>query len=106
MQKYSDKTKEHAQMLMQYQTDRGGNTVLGDIARPAQKRWGTALEACEAAMDMCGHIYQSLVDLCKVAQESQDNHMRKFIIHRLIGMRGKFDDLWTELRLWTKEHGH
>ena len=104
MQKYSDKAREHAQMLMKYQNDRGGHLVLQDIEKPERDRCGTALEACNAAMEMSGDILQALLDLRRVAANNKDGHMTEFISDRLIGKRGEHRDLRTELKLWVKEH--
>ena len=80
----SDVSVLHAQMLMQYQRDRGGHVVLHDIKKPERDSWGTGLEACEAALAMAKQINGTLLDLRRVAEKNGDSHMMDFINDSLL----------------------
>ena len=80
----SDLCLLHAQMLMQYQRDRGGHIVLQDIKKPESDRWGTGLEACDAALEMARKVKYSLLDLRRLAKDKGDRHMMDFISDNLL----------------------
>ena len=74
----------HAQMLMQYQRDRGGHIVLQDIKKPESDRWGSGLEACEAALELARQVNGSLLGMRRVARKNGDRHMMDFISDNLL----------------------
>ena len=56
--KQSDEEREHAQLLMKFQNQRGGRLVLQDLKRPAKDDWGTGLDAMEAALELEKNVNQ------------------------------------------------
>ena len=100
----SDKGRERAQMLMQYQKNRGGDILLDDVEKWEPGRWGDELEACGIAIGMSGDIVQALVDLHRVAKENDDSHMVEFVFDRLICKRGEYSDLYTKLKVYCLDH--
>lgn len=80
----SDLCVSHAQMLMQYQRDCGGQIELRDIKKPERDTWGTKLEACEAALELAKNIDDSLLALHRVARKNGDGHMMAFISDNLL----------------------
>ena len=80
----SDLCDSHAQMLMQYQRDCGGQIELRDIKKPERDTWGTMLEACEAALELAKYIDDSLLALRRVATRNGDRHMISFISDNLL----------------------
>ena len=74
----------HAQMLMQYQRDRGGHIVLQDIKKPKRDKWGTGLEACDAALELAREVNGSLLGMRRVARKNGDRHTMDFINDNLL----------------------
>ena len=72
MRKSSDEKVEHAQTLMKYQNDRGGEISLEDIKRPTKANWGSALDALKVALDIEKKIRERQLDLHKIASKHQD----------------------------------
>ena len=80
----SDVCVSLAQMLMQYQRERGGQIELRDIKKPERDTWGTKLEACEAALQLAKKVNDSLLGLRRVARKNCDRHMMGFISVKLL----------------------
>ena len=98
----SDKGRERAQMMMQYQINRGGDIVLEDVIEDLEPGiWRDELEAYNTAIRMSGDIVKGLVGLHRVAKNSEDSHMIEFIVDRLICKRGEYNDLWTKLKVYN-----
>lgn len=73
--KSADEEKQHAEMLMKFQNDRGGRVVLKDIVKPAKDEWGSGLQAMEAALELEKTVNRALLDLHKVADKHGDFHV-------------------------------
>merc|ERR1712241_839271 len=68
----SEEEREHAQKLIDYQNRRGGRVVFQNIMKPPKEDWNTALEAVEASLKLEIEVYESLLNLHKVASEKED----------------------------------
>jgi len=75
----SKEEREHAELLMKFQNQRGGRIVLQDIKRPEQDSWGSGLEAMQAALALEKNVNQSLLDLHTTANNHNDAQMADFI---------------------------
>ncbi|XP_041366381.1 soma ferritin-like [Gigantopelta aegis] len=75
----SDEEREHAEDLMKYQNKRGGRIVLQSVQKPERDEWGSGLEAMQAALALEKNVNQSLIDLHKVAVNSNDSHMSDYL---------------------------
>jgi len=67
--------REHAEILMKYQNQRGGRIVLQDIKKPERDEWGSGLEAMQAALALEKSVNQSLLDLHSIADSHKDPQM-------------------------------
>lgn len=77
--KSSAEEREHAEILMKFQNQRGGRIKLQNIQKPDRDEWGTGLEAMETALALEKSVNQSLLDLHKVADGHNDAQMCDFI---------------------------
>lgn len=77
--KASDEEREHAQLLMKFQNQRGGRIVLQNIVKPENDEWGTLMDAMKAAQTLEKNVNQSLLDLHKVADTHVDAQMCDWI---------------------------
>jgi len=75
----SKEEREHAELLMKFQNQRGGRIVLQDIKKPERDEWGSGLEAMQAALALEKQVNQSLLDLHAVASSHNDAQMSDFI---------------------------
>jgi len=75
----SKEEREHAELLMKFQNQRGGRIVLQDIKKPERDEWGSGLEAMQAALALEKQVNQSLLDLHGVAGSHNDAQMSDFI---------------------------
>nr|UYM80470.1 ferritin-like protein 1 [Phoronopsis harmeri] len=75
----SKEEREHAELLMKFQNQRGGRMVLQDIKKPERDEWGSGLEAMQTALDLEKHVNQALLDLHKVADRHGDAQFSDFI---------------------------
>jgi len=75
----SKEEREHAELLMKFQNQRGGRIVLQDIKKPERDEWGSGCEAMEAALALEKQVNQSLLDLHAVASSHNDAQMSDFI---------------------------
>jgi len=75
----SKEEREHAELLMKFQNQRGGRIVLQDIKKPERDEWGTGLDAMQAALTLEKQVNQSLLDLHGVAGAHNDAQMCDFI---------------------------
>ncbi|KAK3754026.1 hypothetical protein QZH41_020313, partial [Actinostola sp. cb2023] len=73
--KCSYEEREHAEMLMKFQNQRGGRVVLQDIKKPDQDEWGTGLDSMQAALDLEKHVNQALLDLHSTAEKHGDSQV-------------------------------
>jgi len=73
--KSSKEEREHAEILMKFQNQRGGRIVLQDIKKPERDEWGTGLEAMQAALALEKSVNQSLLDLHGIADSHKDPQM-------------------------------
>ena len=63
----SKEEREHADILIDYQTMRGGRVVFREIAKPNNDEWGCALEAVEASLELERTVNESLLNMHKMA---------------------------------------
>eukprot|EP00178_Gracilaria_changii_P017960 TRINITY_DN51258_c0_g1_i1.p1 TRINITY_DN51258_c0_g1~~TRINITY_DN51258_c0_g1_i1.p1 ORF type:complete len:170 (-),score=30.03 TRINITY_DN51258_c0_g1_i1:367-876(-) len=77
--KNSDEEREHAEMLMKFQNQRGGRIVLRDIKAPEKSEWGSPLDAMHEALALEKNVNQALLDLHKTADSHGDAQMCDFI---------------------------
>merc|ERR1712018_270457 len=70
----SKEEREHAEILMKFQNQRGGRIVLQDI-KPERDEWGSGLEAMQAALALEKSVNQSLLDLHAIADSKKDPQM-------------------------------
>jgi len=75
----SKEEREHAELLMKFQNQRGGRIVLQDIKKPARDEWGSGFDAMSAALELEKSVNQSLLDLHAVAGGHNDAQMCDFI---------------------------
>merc|ERR1711893_156151 len=71
----SKEEREHAEILMKFQNQRGGRIVLQDIRKPERDEWGSGLEAMQAALALEKSVNQSLLDLHGKAGDHNDAQM-------------------------------
>ena len=100
--KNSDEERDHAMKLMDYQNMRGGRIVFQDIAKPNKTEWSSPLEAVEAALELEKTVNQSLLELHKTADASNDPQMTDFIegeyLEEQVHAIKELGDLTTRMR--------
>eukprot|EP00657_Telonema_sp_P-1_P012269 TRINITY_DN873_c0_g2_i2.p1 TRINITY_DN873_c0_g2~~TRINITY_DN873_c0_g2_i2.p1 ORF type:complete len:198 (+),score=81.86 TRINITY_DN873_c0_g2_i2:149-742(+) len=74
----SDEEREHAEKFQKYLLLRGGNLVLKDIKAPPTS-YESGLSAMEAALQLERDVNESLLNMHKVADESNDSQMTDFL---------------------------
>lgn len=77
--KSSDEEREHAELFMKFQNQRGGRVVLQPIAKPEKDEWGTGLEAMTAALNLERTVNESLLKLHQLSDSHNDAQMCDFI---------------------------
>eukprot|EP00794_Sanderia_malayensis_P011302 gene11302-12484_t len=77
--KASDEEREHAQLFMKFQNQRGGCIKLTDIKAPAATEWDSGLSAMKDALELEKKVNQSLLDMHAVASTHNDAQMTDFI---------------------------
>jgi len=80
----SDEEREHANLLMDYQTTRGGKVIHRDIAKPPKDAWNDPLEAMEDALALEKSVNQSLLLLHAKASEVNDPHLSDFLEEKFL----------------------
>lgn len=70
---------QHAEKLMKYQVDRGGQVILQAIKKPAKDDWEDPLQAMEAALKLERDVNQALLDLYAIADRHNDYQMADFL---------------------------
>merc|ERR1711893_568510 len=75
----SKEEREHAELLMKFQNQRGGRIVLQDIKKPDRDEWGSGLDAMQVALALEKSVNQSLLDLHEVATSHNDAQMTDFL---------------------------
>jgi len=76
--KSSDEERQHAQLFMKYQNDRGGNLVLQPIMAPVLEL-NNGLEGLQMALDLEKDVNKSLLVMHAKASELDDPHLCKFL---------------------------
>ncbi|XP_065179534.1 soma ferritin-like [Sycon ciliatum] len=84
-QKSADEEKGHADKLISYQNLRGGRVCFTDIKTPQKTEFKSVEEAFQTALDLEKRVNQSLLDLHKVASDSNDAQMTDFIEGEFLG---------------------
>jgi len=77
--KASEEEREHANIWMKFQNDRGGRVVLQTIGKPELDDWGNGLKAMQAALALEKNVNQSLLELHRIASNQNDPYMTDFI---------------------------
>lgn len=80
----SRQKREHAERLMQLQTQRGGRICLHDIKKPDRNNWESGLKAMECALQLEMNVNQSLLDLHQLATDKADPHLCHFLESHLL----------------------
>lgn len=75
----SDEEREHAQKLMRYLNDRGGQIKLSPVQAPSKFDYKTGLEALEVALKLERDVNESLIKLHRLASKHEDAHLTDFI---------------------------
>uniref|UniRef100_A0A0N5ACM1 Ferritin n=1 Tax=Syphacia muris TaxID=451379 RepID=A0A0N5ACM1_9BILA len=75
----SDQEREHALMLIQFQTLRGGKVKFEEIKRPEKCEWESALEAFEMALKVERDTNNALLELHGIGETQRDPHLCAFI---------------------------
>ncbi|XP_067830486.1 ferritin heavy chain B-like isoform X1 [Heptranchias perlo] len=106
----SHEKREHAEKLLKFQNQRGGQIILEDIKKPEQDEWSNVLEAMQRALQMEKNVNQSLLDLHKLSTERTDPHLCDFLethyLDEQVKMIKKLGDHITNLkRLGAPENG-
>ncbi|ESN92103.1 hypothetical protein HELRODRAFT_89898 [Helobdella robusta] len=78
-QKLSQEEREHSNKLMKYVNERGGAVVLHAVNKAEKDSWGSGLEALEAALQLEKTVYQSLLDIHKMASSNADPHLTNWL---------------------------
>ena len=73
--KASKEEREHAEILMKFQNQRGGRIVLQDVKAPERHDWGSGLEAMQEALKLEKQVNQSLIELYQLAEKHGDGQM-------------------------------
>ena len=82
--KSSDEEREHAELLMKFQNQRGGTICLKNIQKPERDSWGTLLDAFKAALSLEKNVNQSLLDIHKLADGHGDAQVKKLNLIKLL----------------------
>lgn len=77
--KASDEEREHAELLMKFQNQRGGRIKLQDIKCPDRDEWGSCLDAVTTALNLEKEVNASLLRLHDVASAKNDSQMCDWI---------------------------
>ena len=77
--KSADEEKEHSELFMKFQNQRGGRIVLKDINMPEKQEWASLQEAFETALALEKKVNESLLELHKTADKHGDAQMCDFI---------------------------
>eukprot|EP00493_Phyllostaurus_siculus_P024236 UN24573 len=77
--KSSDEEREHAQLFLKLQNQRGGRIKLSDIKAPAAGEWDSGLDAMEDALALEKKVNQALLDLHVCASSHNDAQLTDFI---------------------------
>eukprot|EP00246_Nothoceros_aenigmaticus_P007786 TRINITY_DN2187_c0_g1_i1.p1 TRINITY_DN2187_c0_g1~~TRINITY_DN2187_c0_g1_i1.p1 ORF type:complete len:263 (+),score=43.56 TRINITY_DN2187_c0_g1_i1:213-1001(+) len=109
----SDEEREHAETFMRYQNTRGGRVKLQSILMPLMEfdhaEKGDVLYAMELALSLEKLTNEKLLNLHKVAVESNDAQMTDFIESTFLGEQveaiKKVSEYVAQLRRVGKGHG-
>ena len=83
--KCSLEEREHADKLIEYQNKRGGRVIIEDVTNINNEFYDSnldssnLLQAFELALEMEQHVYQSLLELHKLAETHNDPALTDFI---------------------------
>lgn len=101
-QENSEEEREHAQKLINYQNLRGGRVVFQNIAKPQTEDWKSALEAVQASLKLEIEVYESLLNIHKVASEHEDAQLTDFLegeyLKEQVEAQKEIGDLITKMK--------
>ncbi|XAR60773.1 Ferroxidase [Bertholletia excelsa] len=105
--------REHAEKFMEYQNKRGGRIKLQSILKPVSEfdhvEKGDALHAMELALSLEKLTNEKLLNLHKVASESNDVQLADFVesefLNEQVEAIKKVSEFVAELRRMGKGHG-
>ncbi|XP_049622906.1 ferritin heavy chain-like [Suncus etruscus] len=87
----SKKERKQAVTIMEMQNKRGADIRFWDILKPGHEcKWEDGLKAMEYALSMENRIYQSLLDLLKLATDLDDRHLCNFLQSDFLNEQGKY----------------
>ncbi|KAM7154854.1 ferritin heavy chain-like [Molossus nigricans] len=75
----SHEERDHAEILIKLQNQRGGRIFLQDMKKPDHDDWENGLNAMECALHLEKSVNQSLPDLHKLATDKNDPHLCDFL---------------------------
>ncbi|KAK2975271.1 hypothetical protein RJ640_010276 [Escallonia rubra] len=105
----SEEEREHAEKLMEYQNKRGGRVKLHSIVMPPSESDHHLDAAMELALSLEKLTNEKLLNLHKVADESNDPQMQDFVESEFLAEQveaiKKISDYVTQLRRVGKGHG-
>ncbi|XP_053434975.1 ferritin heavy chain-like [Nycticebus coucang] len=81
--------REHVEMLMQLQNERGGRVCLRDIKKPDYDDWENGPQAMECAFQMEKSVGESFLDLHQLASDKNDQQLCSFLETHFLQDRAK-----------------
>ncbi|MBZ3877525.1 Ferritin, mitochondrial [Sciurus carolinensis] len=75
----SREEREHAEKLMRFQNQRGGQICLKDIKKPDKDNWESGLHALQCALVLEKNVNHSLLELHTLASDKGDPHLCDFL---------------------------
>lgn len=75
----SEKEREQAEHLLQYQNRRGGRIFLHNIAKPTRDDWRGGMDAITFSLDYQKSLNRSLLEIHQTAAENSDPHLCDFL---------------------------
>uniref|UniRef100_A0A8C9PYW3 Ferritin n=1 Tax=Spermophilus dauricus TaxID=99837 RepID=A0A8C9PYW3_SPEDA len=75
----SQEERDHAEKLMRFQNQRGGQIYLKDIKKPEKDNWESGLHALQSALVLEKNVNDSLLELHTLASDKSDPHLCDFL---------------------------
>ncbi|XP_028845021.1 ferritin, lower subunit isoform X2 [Denticeps clupeoides] len=75
----SEKERDHAEKLLEYQNMRGGRILLQTISKPSREDWKGGLDAISFSLDFQKSLNSSLLELHRAAGAHTDPHLCDFV---------------------------
>uniref|UniRef100_A0A4W4H2M9 Ferritin n=1 Tax=Electrophorus electricus TaxID=8005 RepID=A0A4W4H2M9_ELEEL len=95
----SEKEREQAESLLEYQNLRGGRVLLQNIAKPSREDWKGGLDAFSFSLEYQKSLNNSLQDVHHIASTHTDPHVSfYFFTHETIKKLGDHISILMRLR--------